>query len=47
MNFKGLNTKTKKLKDQSVKNPKDKKKKSSVQMNSAFSHSVQWKTEGS
>jgi hypothetical protein len=26
MNFKGLNTKTKKLKDQSVKNPKDKKK---------------------
>jgi hypothetical protein len=41
MNFKGLNTKTKKLKDQSVKNPKDKKKKSSVQMNSAFSHSVQ------
>jgi len=27
MNFKGLNMKTKKLKDQSVKNPKDKKKK--------------------
>ena len=30
MNFKGLNMKTKKLKDQSVKNPKDNKKKKAV-----------------